>query len=61
MTPSGQSALAELRQAVEQYTAAFLSPLTKRERERLVSILGKLYVTTAEGRPHGTLGASGPV
>jgi MarR family transcriptional regulator, lower aerobic nicotinate degradation pathway regulator len=60
MTPTGQSALAELRQAVERYTAGFLSPLTEPERERLASILGKLYVTTAEGRPPGTLGAGGP-
>ena len=53
MTPRGQSALAELRQAVGQYTTGFLSPLTEPERERLASILGKLYVTTAEGRRRG--------
>ncbi|HXC82845.1 MAG TPA: MarR family transcriptional regulator [Trebonia sp.] len=53
MTQRGQSALAELRQAVGQYTTGFLSPLTEPERERLASILGKLYVTTAEGRRRG--------
>jgi DNA-binding MarR family transcriptional regulator len=52
MTDGGQSALAELRPAIEQYTSAFLSPLTERERQRLASILGKLYVTTAEGQRH---------
>jgi len=60
MTQRGQSALAELRQAVGQYTTGFLSPLTGPERERLGSILGKLYVTTAEGRPPARLGAGGP-
>jgi DNA-binding MarR family transcriptional regulator len=50
MTRRGQSALAELRQAIEQYTAGFLSPLTEPERERLAGMLGKLYATTAEGR-----------
>lgn len=51
MTPRGHSALAELRQSVEEYTTRFLSPLTEPERQRLASILGKLYVTTAEGQP----------
>ena len=51
MTQRGQSALGELRQAIEQYNTAFLSPLTDPERERLASILSKLYATTAEGRP----------
>jgi DNA-binding MarR family transcriptional regulator len=51
MTPRGQSALAELRQAIEEYNAGFLSPLTEPERQRLASILGKLYSTTAEGQP----------
>lgn len=60
MTQRGQSALAELRQAVGQYTTGFLSPLTEPERERLASILGKLYVTTAEGQPPAPLGAGGP-
>jgi DNA-binding MarR family transcriptional regulator len=60
MTQRERSALAELRQAVGQYTTDFLSPLTEPERERLASILGKLYVTTAEGRPPASLGAGGP-
>lgn len=60
MTQHGQSALAELRQAIEQYTTGFLSPLTEPERERLTSILGKLYVTTAEGSQRVPLGAGGP-
>lgn len=50
MTEGGQSALAELRPAIEQYTTAFLSPLTGQERQRLASILGKLYLTTPEGQ-----------
>jgi MarR family transcriptional regulator, lower aerobic nicotinate degradation pathway regulator len=58
MTQRGQSALAELRQAIDQYTAGFLSPLTEPERERLTSMLGKLYVTTAEGRQRVPLGAA---
>jgi MarR family transcriptional regulator, lower aerobic nicotinate degradation pathway regulator len=51
MTQRGQSALAELRVAIEQYNTGFLSPLTQLEREQLGSILGKLYITTAEGQP----------
>jgi DNA-binding MarR family transcriptional regulator len=52
MTERGRSALAaELRPAIEQYTTAFLGPLTELERQRLASILGKLYITTAEGQP----------
>ena len=51
ITPSGRSALAELRGAVAEYDARFLSPLSEREREQLTSALAKLYVTTAEGRP----------
>jgi DNA-binding MarR family transcriptional regulator len=54
MTQRGQSALGELRQAIEQYNAGFLSPLTEPERQQLTSILGKLYATTAEGRPGPT-------
>jgi MarR family transcriptional regulator, lower aerobic nicotinate degradation pathway regulator len=53
-TQRGQSALGELRQAIEQYNADFLSPLTEPERQRLASILGKLYATTAEGRSDPT-------
>lgn len=51
LTGRGQSALGELRQAVGEYTAGFLSPLTEAERQRLSGILGKLYVTSAGGRP----------
>jgi MarR family transcriptional regulator, lower aerobic nicotinate degradation pathway regulator len=51
ITESGQSALRELRQAIEEYNTGFLSPLTGPERQRLASILGKLYATTAEGQP----------
>jgi DNA-binding MarR family transcriptional regulator len=51
ITQRGQSALGELRQAVEEYNAGFLSPLTDAERQRLAGILGKLYATSAGGRP----------
>jgi MarR family transcriptional regulator, lower aerobic nicotinate degradation pathway regulator len=54
ITQRGRSALGELRQAIDEYTADFLSPLTESERQRLASILSKLYVTTAEGRPGRT-------
>jgi MarR family transcriptional regulator, lower aerobic nicotinate degradation pathway regulator len=56
MTQGGQSAVGELRQAIEQYNASFLSPLTEAERTRLASILGKLYLTTAEGQRAGQRG-----
>jgi DNA-binding MarR family transcriptional regulator len=67
ITRRGRSALEELRQAIEEYTNGFLSPLTKQERQQLVSSLAKLYATTAEGQPgtphwepraHGTGGQS---
>jgi DNA-binding MarR family transcriptional regulator len=51
ITPRGRSALAELRQGVEEYNRRFLSPLTGQERQQLAAILGKLYATTAEARP----------
>jgi DNA-binding MarR family transcriptional regulator len=51
ITPRGRSALAELREAVQEYDNAFLSPLTEPEYEQLARILGKLYASTAEGRP----------
>jgi MarR family transcriptional regulator, lower aerobic nicotinate degradation pathway regulator len=54
ITPLGQSTLAELRQAVEEYNERFLSPLTRQERQQLGTTLGKLYATTAEART-GTL------
>jgi MarR family transcriptional regulator, lower aerobic nicotinate degradation pathway regulator len=43
ITPGGRSALAELRQAVEDYNRRFLSPLTGPERQQLAVTLGKLY------------------
>jgi DNA-binding MarR family transcriptional regulator len=49
ITPAGRSALAELRQAVADYNAGFLSPLSEDERQQLVGSLAKLYITTAEG------------
>jgi DNA-binding MarR family transcriptional regulator len=51
ITPHGRSALAELRQAVEEYNRRALSPLTRQERHKLAIILGKLYATTAEAQP----------
>jgi DNA-binding MarR family transcriptional regulator len=51
ITRRGRSALAELRQAIEEYTSGFLGPLTKQERQQLASSLAKLYATTAEGQP----------
>lgn len=51
ITERGQSALGEVRQAVGEYTVGFLGPLTEDERRRLAGILGKLYVTSAGGRP----------
>jgi len=51
ITPRGRSALAELRQAVEEYNRRFLSPLTGQERQQLAAALGKLYATTAEAQP----------
>jgi MarR family transcriptional regulator, lower aerobic nicotinate degradation pathway regulator len=50
VTPRGHTALAELRQAVEEYNARFLSPATEQEREQLAAILSKLFAATAEGR-----------
>ena len=51
ITPHGRSALAELRQAVEEYNGRFLSPLSSQELQQLAITLGKLYATTAEGQP----------
>ena len=50
ITAGGQSALAELRQAVEEYNGRFLSPLSSQERQQLATTLGKLYATTAEAQ-----------
>jgi hypothetical protein len=46
---TSQLTLRELRRAIDEYTTRFLSPLTEPERQRLAGMLGKLYVTTAEG------------
>jgi DNA-binding MarR family transcriptional regulator len=51
ITPAGRSALAELRRAVDEYTASVLSPLTEGERQELAGSLAKIFATTAEGRP----------
>jgi MarR family transcriptional regulator, lower aerobic nicotinate degradation pathway regulator len=51
ITRRGRAALEELRQATEEYTSGFLSPLSKQERQQLASSLAKLYATTAEGQP----------
>lgn len=51
ITERGQSALAELRQAVEEYNRNVLSPLTERECKQLARSLAKLYAATTEGRP----------
>jgi MarR family transcriptional regulator, lower aerobic nicotinate degradation pathway regulator len=51
ITAAGRSALGDLRQAIQEYTSGFLSPLTDAERQRLAGLLGKLYATTPEGRP----------
>lgn len=51
ITKPGRSALGEVRAAVGAYTTGFLGPLTEAERQRLVGLLGKLYVTSARGRP----------
>jgi DNA-binding MarR family transcriptional regulator len=50
ITGRGQSALTEMRQAVADYNAGFLGPLTAPERQQLAAILAKLYPTTPEGR-----------
>jgi MarR family transcriptional regulator, lower aerobic nicotinate degradation pathway regulator len=55
ITSDGQSALGELRRAVEEYTAGFLGPLTEAEREQLAGLLGKLYLTSAGGTPSASV------
>lgn len=49
ITPQGRSALAEITEAVSDYTDGFLSPLTGSERQQLAQILAKLYLSTPEG------------
>lgn len=51
VTPPGQAALAQLRQAVADYNEHFLGPLSEEERRVLSAILAKLFATTDEGRP----------
>jgi MarR family transcriptional regulator, lower aerobic nicotinate degradation pathway regulator len=50
ITPSGRSALAELRQAVEDYDRRFFSPLTGPEQQQLAATLAKLYGQDGPGR-----------
>jgi len=50
ITEHGRSALADLRQAVAEYNARILSPLTGREQRQLAATLGKLFATTPEGQ-----------
>jgi DNA-binding MarR family transcriptional regulator len=50
ITEHGQAALRDVRQAVAEYNAGVLSPLTDPERRQLTGILGKLFATTQEGR-----------
>lgn len=50
ITPHGQTALTELRQAVSEYNERVLSPLSGREQRQLAVTLGKLFATTAEGQ-----------
>ena len=51
VTPPGQAALAQLRQAVADYNERLLGPLSEEERRLLSAILAKLFATTDEGRP----------
>ncbi|HEY3952399.1 MAG TPA: MarR family winged helix-turn-helix transcriptional regulator [Streptosporangiaceae bacterium] len=51
VTAAGRSALAGMHEAVEEYNRGFLSPLTGQEQRQLANMLGKLYVTTAQGQP----------
>jgi DNA-binding MarR family transcriptional regulator len=53
ITVRGRTALAELRQAVDEYNRGFLSAVTADEQQQLAAILAKLYVTTAEGQARG--------
>jgi DNA-binding MarR family transcriptional regulator len=43
ITEHGRSALAELRQAVDEYNRRVLGPLTGPEQQQLASSLGKIY------------------
>jgi MarR family transcriptional regulator, lower aerobic nicotinate degradation pathway regulator len=46
ITEPGRVALGEVRQAVAEYNAGVLSPLTGQERQQLTSILARLFATT---------------
>jgi DNA-binding MarR family transcriptional regulator len=61
ITPHGRSALADLRQAVEEYTSSFLTPLTEPERRQLTALLGKLYARADGPRPATGRVTRGPV
>jgi len=50
ITPRGQSALTELRDAVADYNESFFGPLGQDERQQLAATLAKLYAATAEAR-----------
>jgi DNA-binding MarR family transcriptional regulator len=51
ITPSGRSALTELRQAVDAYNQRFLSVLTGPEQQQLAAALAKLYGQDGPGPP----------
>jgi MarR family transcriptional regulator, lower aerobic nicotinate degradation pathway regulator len=50
ITERGHATLAQVRQAVGEYNAGVLGPLTERERRQLTGILAKLFAATAEGQ-----------
>ena len=54
LTGPGQAAFTAMAAAVNDYTARFLEPLSPAEQAGLVDALGKLFVTTPEGRRMST-------
>lgn len=50
ITGPGRRTLAEATAATETFDNEFLSPLTQPERDRLITLLGKLYAPTPEAR-----------
>jgi DNA-binding MarR family transcriptional regulator len=50
MTEAGRDAFGAMALAVDDYTARFLEPLDQAEQVALAGALGKLFVTTPEGR-----------
>lgn len=50
MTEPGQTAFGAMTAAADDYTARFLAPLDQAEQAALAGALGKLFVTTPEGR-----------